>query len=92
VAEDIEEGVYANPQAAHLDALAFPDYPGFTNLRQPGILVGFSESPGERRSGSPALGQHTENVLAEFGYSLDEITELEAKGVITVFQADDDSP
>ncbi len=91
VAEDIEEGVYANPQAAHLKALAFPVYPGFTNLRQPGLLVDFSESPGERRSGSPALGEHTEDVLAQFGYSPDEIAALEANGVITVFRGDDET-
>ncbi|MCH7734477.1 MAG: CoA transferase [Chloroflexi bacterium] len=90
VAEDIDEGVYANPQAAHLNSLAFPDYPGFTNLRQPGLLVDFSESPGERRSGSPALGEHTEDVLAQFGYSPDEIAALEASGVISVFKGEDE--
>ena len=92
VAEDIEEGVYGNPQAAHLKALAFPDYPGFTNLRQPGLLVDFSESPGERRNGSPALGEHTEDVLAQSGYSPDEIAALEARGVVTVFRGEDPSP
>ena len=86
VAEDIEEGVYANPQTAHLNAVDFPSYPGFTNMRQPGLLVDFSESPGERRSGSPALGEHTEAVLGEFGYSPDEIAALEANGVITVYR------
>ena len=45
--------------------------------RQPVLLVDFSESPGERRSGSPALGEHTEAVLGEFGYSPDTALILE---------------
>lgn len=89
VAGDNEEGFYANAQAAHLGAVASANYPGFTNLVQPGVLIEFSESPAERRSGSPTCGEHTIEVLADLGHSPDEIDELERAGVIAVYRASD---
>lgn len=85
VAEDIEEGVYGNSDVLGLRAVTGAEYPGFTNLRQPGLLIGFSESPGERRRGSPACGQDTEPVLSELGYSAGQIAALESAGAVARF-------
>ncbi len=86
VAEDIEEGVYGNADVLRLKGVTEADYPGFTNLRQPGLLIGLSESPGERRNGSPACGADTDSVLLELGYSEDQITELKSAGAVASFE------
>jgi crotonobetainyl-CoA:carnitine CoA-transferase CaiB-like acyl-CoA transferase len=89
VAEDIEEGVYGNVDVLRLQAVTRAEYPGFTNLRQPGLLIGFSESSGERRRGSPACGQDTESVLAELDYSAEQIAALESAGAVARFDEQD---
>lgn len=86
VAMNNEAGVYQHPQAAHLGVLARDPYPGFTNLRQPGILVRFSRTPARRRSGSPACGEHTVEVLREHGYADEAIEAMERAGVIGVYR------
>jgi crotonobetainyl-CoA:carnitine CoA-transferase CaiB-like acyl-CoA transferase len=45
--------------------------------------VDFSETPGELVSRAPEVGQHTEEILLEHGYSWDEIVALKEKGVIS---------
>jgi crotonobetainyl-CoA:carnitine CoA-transferase CaiB-like acyl-CoA transferase len=48
-----------------------------------GLPVKFSETPGEIRTGSPMLGQHTRDVLAELlGLAPAKLDELESAGVI----------
>lgn len=89
VAEDIEDSVYGNADILRLGAVTAAEYPGFTNLRQPGLLIGFSESPGERRIGSPTCGQDTESVLSELGYSAEQISDLESTGAIYSYNEQD---
>jgi len=48
-------------------------------LRQARPAAQFSVTPATIRHGGPALGQHTETILAELGYSAAEISELRAK-------------
>jgi crotonobetainyl-CoA:carnitine CoA-transferase CaiB-like acyl-CoA transferase len=44
--------------------------------------VRLSRSPGEVRHGAPAIGEHTDEVLAEHGFSAEEIASFRAQGVI----------
>ena len=44
--------------------------------------VRFSATPAEVRADLPELGQHTEEVLLELGYTWDDIGELSAAGAI----------
>jgi formyl-CoA transferase len=48
----------------------------------PGVVPKLSENPGRTRWLGPELGEHTEEVLAELGYSAAETAELRAEGVI----------
>jgi crotonobetainyl-CoA:carnitine CoA-transferase CaiB-like acyl-CoA transferase len=48
-------------------------------LRQARPAARFSVTPATIRHGGPALGEHTEAVLSELGYSVAEITALRAK-------------
>jgi formyl-CoA transferase len=51
-------------------------------LKVPGIVPKLSATPGAIRSPAPALGEHTDEVLREIGYSPSEIEELRQKQVL----------
>ncbi len=42
----------------------------------------FSETPAEVAPAAPELGQHSEEILQELGYSWDEIGELRSQGAL----------
>ena len=58
------------------------DHPTAGRIKNIGVPVKLSETPGSVRSPSPLLGQHTDGVLSDMGYSEDEIAALRAAGVI----------
>ncbi len=47
-----------------------------------GLPVKFSKTPGGIATGAPVYGQHTREVLAEYGYDDKEIDDLIAKGAV----------
>ena len=51
-------------------------------VRTVGPLTRMSETPPQARLPSPALGQHTDEVLAELGYSPEEIVKLRQDGSV----------
>lgn len=59
------------------------EYPGLDSpapvMRTP---VELSETPGEIRSRAPTLGEHTDKIMGELGYSAEEISELRDKRVV----------
>ena len=86
----IPAGPLYSPQQAledtHIRAaglLVDTDYPG---LPRPAPLaptpVDLSETPGTFRHRAPKLGEHTEAILAELGYTPEDITQLRADKVI----------
>ena len=44
--------------------------------------IRFAKTPGTRRTGAPALGEHTEVILREAGFSSDELSRLRAARVV----------
>ena len=61
------------------DACPHPTRGEIDVLRPP---LTFSDTPATVRSGPPADGEHTREVLAELGYSDDEIDDLHASGAV----------
>ena len=53
-----------------------------TPVKLPGILPKLSVDPGATRWVGPRLGEHTDAVLGELGYSGEELARLRAEGVI----------
>ena len=72
-----------DPQVLANDLLPEFDHPTLGKIRETGIPIEFSETPGSIREPAPQLGQHTEEVLVDLlGYSWDDIERLHDNGVI----------
>lgn len=56
------------------------DQPGIGPVRQLGVPVKLSRTPGDASRPAPAFGEHTEEVLHEAGYSAEEVTALLESG------------
>jgi formyl-CoA transferase/CoA:oxalate CoA-transferase len=65
--------VLADPQAIANEYIIEMDLPVIGHTKMLGNLVHLSETPGVADRQPPELGQHTEEVLLEFGFSWDEI-------------------
>lgn len=70
-----------DPVLKETGLVAEVDHPLFGRILRHGLPVRFSETPGRLAAGS-LVGQHTDAVLAELGYSEDHIAELKAKEVV----------
>ncbi|MDR3538194.1 MAG: CoA transferase, partial [Acetobacteraceae bacterium] len=55
------------------------DHPVAGTLRQARPAARFSATPASIRNGGPALGQHTDEILADLGYAPEQIAALQAK-------------
>jgi crotonobetainyl-CoA:carnitine CoA-transferase CaiB-like acyl-CoA transferase len=76
--------VFADPQVQHLQLTRRVPHPtrGDVEVLRPPLT--FSDTPATVRSGPPADGSHTREVLAELGYSDDEIDQLHASGAVGI--------
>jgi crotonobetainyl-CoA:carnitine CoA-transferase CaiB-like acyl-CoA transferase len=71
-----------HPQVAELELLQSVDHPTAGTIPQLGPPLRFSDTPASIRRPPPLLGQHTREVLADFGFAADEIDGLCASGVV----------
>ena len=78
---DIDE-VFADPQVRHLGMAASVSHPALGAIEVVNNPVSMSESPEVTYTASPERGEHTEAVLAEYGYSPEEIESLRGDGTI----------
>ncbi len=58
------------------------EQPGYGPVRMLGFPMKFSGAPSTIRLPAPNLGQHSDEVLAELGYSAQQCRTLREKGVI----------
>src|SRR5712691_5525803 len=72
----------SDPQVSHRKMVVDVEHPKFGTVRQFGVAIKLSETPGTVRSAAPVSGEHTEDVLRSLGLSREEITGLRAKRVI----------
>jgi crotonobetainyl-CoA:carnitine CoA-transferase CaiB-like acyl-CoA transferase len=70
------------PQTQALDFLQPLEHDGIAGLKLPALPVSFDGERATFRAAPPAVGADTEAILAEAGYSSEEIAALEADGVI----------
>jgi crotonobetainyl-CoA:carnitine CoA-transferase CaiB-like acyl-CoA transferase len=74
--------VYADPQVQAREMMVEMDHPTAGRIKNIGVPVKLSETPGSVRSPSPLLGQHTDEVLSEMGCSEEEISRLRDSEIV----------
>jgi formyl-CoA transferase/CoA:oxalate CoA-transferase len=77
----------AQPQVAARDMVVELEHPVAGMLKMLGTPLKLSAQPASIRRPPPVLGQHTDEILAEAGYSAGRIAELRAAGVIRLQKA-----
>ncbi|RLC95988.1 MAG: CoA transferase [Chloroflexi bacterium] len=74
--------LFSDPQVLHRQMVVDVDHPKFGKVKQIGISIKLSDTPGEIRSLGVTLGKNTTEVMSGLGYSSAEIEELRGQGVI----------
>lgn len=72
----------ADPQIAHNGTFVEYDHPTEGRVKTPGFPIRFSRTPSQVTRGAPLTGQHTDEVLRDFGFSADEIAAHAASGAV----------
>lgn len=72
----------AQEQVRYRQMVLEVEHPTAGTIRQTGAAVKLSETPGGIRAAPPTLGQHTDMILRELGYSPREIEEFRRDGVV----------
>lgn len=70
-----------NPQVIHNDIIKKLKHPTAGEISVIGTPIKFSETPAEIRMPPPLLGEHSEMILIELGYSREEIEQLISQGI-----------
>lgn len=74
--------VINDPQARANDFFVSFDHPTYGRIEVIANPVKLSKTPATVRMPAPELGQHTEEVLLEYGYTWENIAQLKEEGVI----------
>jgi crotonobetainyl-CoA:carnitine CoA-transferase CaiB-like acyl-CoA transferase len=74
--------VLEHPQIRARQMVVERPHPKLGTVKMTGVPVKLSETPGEAGAAPPLLGQHTEEVLRDLGYSAEDIGRFRKAGVI----------
>lgn len=72
----------ADPQIAHNGTFVEYDHPTEGPVKTPGFAIKFSKTPSKVWRGAPRVGEHTDEILAETGFSVSEIKILSDAGAV----------
>jgi crotonobetainyl-CoA:carnitine CoA-transferase CaiB-like acyl-CoA transferase len=72
----------SDPQVLHREMIVELDHPTLGKVRQSGIPIKLSDTPGRIRKLSPRSGENTVEVLLQLGYSESAIVDLQRKGIL----------
>jgi crotonobetainyl-CoA:carnitine CoA-transferase CaiB-like acyl-CoA transferase len=76
------EAALKTPQAIAREMTVDVEHPTLGTLRALGTPIKMSSTPLNPKRRAPMLGEHTDDVLAEAGYSADEIEQLRYAGAV----------
>lgn len=79
--QDIDQ-MMADPQVNERNMIVEKEHPVAGKLKFIGIPVKLSETPGEIQLLPPMMGEHTEEILSELGYTPQSIDEFKNKKII----------
>jgi len=76
------EQVFADPHIIAREMAVNVEHPTLGRMKSLGSAIKMSGTPTNPRRRAPLLGEHTEAVLIEYGFSADEIASLRAAGAV----------
>ncbi len=76
------EEAFDHPQVRHRRTVVEMEHPVEGRIRQLNISAKFSETPSELKTPPPGLGEHTDQILHELGFSDEEIAALKSEKVV----------
>jgi CoA:oxalate CoA-transferase len=74
--------VFSDPQVIAQEMVLDVEHPGHGPMRITGFPIKLSRTPARLRRPSPQLGQHTDEVLRDLGFSPERIAALRGQGVV----------
>jgi crotonobetainyl-CoA:carnitine CoA-transferase CaiB-like acyl-CoA transferase len=74
--------VFADPQVAQIGIAQPVTHPTLGEIHVVGQGVNLSRTPTSVRTAAPELGEHTEEVLQQYGVSREEFQDLRKRGVV----------
>ena len=74
--------VFSDPQVLFREMLLEVPHPSLGAVKQAGIPIKLSDTPGSIRRHPPLLGEHTAEVLGEIGYSEEDVRRLKEEEAV----------
>ncbi len=74
--------VFSDPQVLHRQMLLEMPHPTLNSIKQTGLPLKFSATPGGLDRHPPLLGEHNQEILKDLGYSAADVERLAEKSII----------
>ena len=76
--------MHADPHTIAREMIVEVEHSSVGKVKTIGLPVKFSKTPGRLENGAPVYGEHTREVLAEYGYGKEAVEDMISNGVIMV--------
>lgn len=80
----------ADPQFEAIDMTQTVVHPTRGEIKMLGVPVKLKKTPGHPQGPAPLLGQHSEEILRELGYTSEEIIEMDSQGIVKIRKMNDE--